>query len=292
VLDVILQILVFGVVLGGVYALASLGIGLAWGLMHNVNFSHGEWIMIAMYSTFWLSTLFGLDPLLLIPINMLLGMAIGAVLQKVIFQSVSNRGGGALMTILSTFGVSLLMTGIAQALWKQTIYTLPNHYVNTYLRVGPVSVSAAYLLTFIFSLVAISAIYFFLKKTLIGKAILATSEVLGDPEAASLMSINTAKTNILALGLAGASTGIAGTLIATFYYITPSVGITWSVLAFVVVILGGLGSFSGLLLSGILVGVLETIGNLILGQAYGYIFVYAVFLLVLYFRPKGLKGRA
>jgi branched-chain amino acid transport system permease protein len=290
-LEVLQQILIFGMVLGGIYALASLGMGLAWGLMHVVNFAHGEWIMISMYTTYWLSVLLHLDPYLLIPINIGVGMTIGAASQKFVFAPVSKRGGGALMTILSTFGISMLMTGIAQALWTQTIYTLPNSYINTSLRIGSISISAAHLNGLVISLVTILAIYLILKKTLTGKAILGTSEITGDTEAASLMGVDTDKIKILSLGLAGAATGVAGTVIATFYYVSPTVGITWGLLGFVVVTLGGLGSFSGLLISGILVGALEAVGDLFLGQAYGYILVYAVFILVLYVRPKGLKGR-
>jgi branched-chain amino acid transport system permease protein len=291
-LELLLQVLIFGMVLGTIYALASLGMGVAWGLMHVVNFAHGEWVMISMYTTYWLSVLLHLDPYLLIPINVGVGMAIGAASQKFIFAPISRRGGGALMTILSTFGISMLMTGIAQALWTQTIYTLTNSYISTRLSFGFVNISAAHLNGLVISVLVISIIYFVLKKTLIGKAILGTSEIVGDTEAASLMGIDTEKIKILSLGLAGAATGVAGTVIATFYYISPTVGITWGLLGFVVVTLGGLGSFSGLLISGILVGLLEAAGNMIFGQAYGYILVYAVFILVLYIRPKGLMGRA
>jgi branched-chain amino acid transport system permease protein len=291
-LELLLQVLIFGMVLGTIYALASLGMGLAWGLMHVVNFAHGEWVMISMYTTYWLSVLLHLDPYLLIPINAGVGMAIGAASQKFIFAPIGKKGGGALMTILSTFGISMLMAGIAQALWTQTIYTLANPYINTRLSFGFVNISAAHLDGLVISVLFILIIYFVLKKTLIGKAILGTSEIVGDTEAASLMGIDTEKIKILSLGLAGAATGVAGTVIATFYYISPTVGITWGLLGFVVVTLGGLGSFSGLLISGILVGLLEAAGNMIFGQAYGYILVYAVFILVLYIRPKGLMGRA
>jgi branched-chain amino acid transport system permease protein len=291
-IEVLGQVLVFGVVLGGEYALAALGMGIAWGLMHVVNFAHGEWIMITMYTTLWLSLIFRIDPYLLIPINILIGLAIGFLSQRFVFAPMSKRGGGWQQTILATFGLSMLMTGLAQALWGQTIYTLPNPYVGTYLRIGFISIPEAHMFGFVISLVTILGIYFFLKKTLIGKAILGTSEVMGDEEAAKLMGIKTSNIKVLALGLSGAAAGIAGTVISTFYYINPGVGITWAALAFVIVILGGLGSFSGLFVSGMIIGVLEAVGNMLLGQAYGLVLVYAVFLFVLYVRPKGLKGRA
>ncbi len=291
-LETLIQVVSFGIILGGIYALASLGMELAWGLMHVVNFAHGEWIMIAMYSTYWISVLFGLDPYLILPLNILVGMLIGSILEKFVFEPVRSGGGGALMSIISTFGISMLMMGIAQALWKQNFYTLPNLYMKTSVRIGYVSISAAYLVGFMLSLIAISAIYLFFKKTLTGKAILATSEVIGDPEAAPLVGIDTKKIKILTLALAGAATGISGTIIATFYYIYPTVGMTWCLLSFVVVILGGLGSFKGLLVGGIIVGLLEVIGSMLLGQAYGYILVYLLFIIILYVRPRGLMGRA
>jgi len=289
--DIVIQLLVFGVVLGGIYAFASLNLGLSWGLMHVVNFANGEWIMLAMYSTYWLSIIFHFDPYLLIPIDILIGIGVGSVLQWLVFEPVSKRGGGALMTILSTFGISMLIIGLSQALWSQTIYTLPNPYVSTRIAVGSISVSEAHLFAFLLSILAMLAVYLFLKKTRTGKAILATSEITGDPVAAGLMGVNTPRIRILSMALSGATAGIAGAVIATFYYVYPSVGTTWSLIAFVVVILGGLGSFSGLLLGGIVVGVMEAMGNLLLGQAYGFILVYVVFLIVLYIRPRGFMGR-
>ena len=290
-LDVVIQLAVFGVVLGGIYAFASLNLGLSWGLMHVVNFANGEWIMLGMYSTYWLSIIFHIDPYLLIPINILLGIAIGVVFQYLVFEPVSKRSGSALMTILSTFGISILLIGVSEALWQQNIYTLTNPYVSTRLSFSSFSISEAHLFAFLLSIVTMCGIYLFLRKTLTGKAILATSEITGDPVAAGLMGVNTPRIRILAMALSGATAGIAGSVIATFYYVFPSVGTTWGLIAFVVVILGGLGSFSGLLLGGIVVGVMEAMGNLLLGQAYGFILVYVVFLVVLYIRPKGFMGR-
>ncbi|MEM2530034.1 MAG: branched-chain amino acid ABC transporter permease, partial [Candidatus Bathyarchaeia archaeon] len=118
-----------------------------------------------------------------------------------------------------------------------------------------------------------------------------TSDLIGDPEVAGLVGIDVVRTRTLTLILAGISTGIAGTLIGTFYYVYPYVGLTWSLICFVIVVLGGLGSFKGLLIAGLIVGVLEGLGSLALGAAYGYILVYAVFLSILYLRPRGLMGR-
>lgn len=288
-LDVLPQILVFGLILGGVYALASLGLGLAWGIMHVINFAHGEWIMISMYLTHWLTMLFGLDPYLAIPISIAFGGLMGFLSQRHLVEPVLK--GGATATILSTLGLSSIMIGVTQALWKSTPRNTPNWYVETALGIGPVRLSLAHLMAFAMSISAITLIYLFFKGALIGKAILATSDLIGDPEVAGLVGIDVVRTRTLTLILAGISTGVAGTLIGTFYYVYPYVGLTWSLICFVIVVLGGLGSFKGLLIAGLIVGVLEGLGSLALGAAYGYILVYAVFLSILYLRPRGLMGR-
>jgi branched-chain amino acid transport system permease protein len=288
-LETLPQILAFGLVFGGVYALASLGLGLAWGIMHVINFAHGEWIMISMYFTYWLTILFGLDPYFVMPINIALGALIGALTQRHLVEPVLK--GGATATILSTLGLSSILIGITQAIWKSTPRNTPNVYVETSLGIGPVRLSLAHLLAFAISIIAITAIYSFFKSALTGKAILATSDLIGDPEVAGLVGIDAAKMRVLTLILAGASTGVAGTLIGTFYYVYPYVGLTWSLICFVVVVLGGLGSFKGLLIAGLIIGVLEGLGSLIFGSAYGYILVYAAFLMILYLRPRGLMGR-
>ncbi|RLE51364.1 MAG: hypothetical protein DRJ21_00285 [Candidatus Methanomethylicota archaeon] len=288
-LDVLAQIIAFGLVLGGIYALAATGLGLAWGIMHVINFAHGEWIMIAMYTTYWLVVLLGIDPFWTMPINIVLVAVIGYFTQKYLVEPVMK--GGALATILTTFGLSSIMVGLAQALWKQNYYATPNPYPAMVLRLGIIRLSAAHLMAFIFSVAVISLVYIFFKKTFTGKAILATSELIGDPEVASLVGINTEKIRLLTLTLAGASAGVAGTLIATFYYIYPYVGLAWCLICFVVVVLGGLASFLGLFIAGLIIGVLEGLGAIIFGTAYSYLLVYAAFLIVLYLRPRGLMGR-
>ena len=262
---------------------------MAWGIMHVINFAHGEWIMISMYFTYWLTILFGLDPYFVMPINIALGALIGALTQRHLVEPVLK--GGATATILSTLGLSSILIGITQAIWKSTPRNTPNVYVETSLGIGPVRLSLAHLLAFAISIIAITAIYSFFKSALTGKAILATSDLIGDPEVAGLVGIDAAKMRVLTLILAGASTGVAGTLIGTFYYVYPYVGLTWSLICFVVVVLGGLGSFKGLLIAGLIIGVLEGLGSLIFGSAYGYILVYAAFLMILYLRPRGLMGR-
>ncbi len=288
-LDMLVQIIAFGFVLGCIYSLAFVGLGLAWGVMHVINFAHGEWIMLTMYATYWLVVLFNLAPYLIIPVNIAIGAMIGFITQKQLVEPILK--GAPLSTILSTFGLSTLLMGVAQALWKQNYLSTPNRYIGISVNIGGVRLSAAHIIAAMVSVATMLGVYAFFKKTLIGKAILATSDVIGDPEVASIMGINAAKVRLLTLMLAGALTGVAGTLIATFYYVYPYVGFTWCLLGFVIVVLGGLGSFLGLFIAGIIVGVLEGIGSMLFGTAYSYLLVYVVFLLVLYIRPRGLMGR-
>jgi len=287
--EVILQVLASGIVLGGIYAIASLGLGLSWGILHVINFAHGEWILISMYASYWLVILLGVDPLILIPINILLGALIGMLTQRLLVET--TKKGGALASILSTFGLSLTIIGSSQLLWKSYARTMPNRYINMVVKMGVVRVSGAHFVSFLVSVGVIMAIYIFFKRTLIGKAILASSEIFGDPEVALLMGVDVRRIRLITMALAGISTGVAGNLIATFYYIHPYIGTLWCILAFVVVVLAGLGSLKGIIIAGILVGILESVGSLLIGTAYSYILVFLAFILTLYIRPRGLMGR-
>ncbi len=288
-LEVLLQILVSGVLLGGIYALASLGLGLSWGIVHVINFAHGEWILLSMYASYWLVNLFGVDPLLLIPLSALIGAGIGVFTQKFLVETTER--GGALATILSTFGLSLTIIGTSQLLWKSYARTIPNRYIEMVIKVGVIRISGAHFVSFLVAIALITSIYILFKKTLTGKAILASSEIFGDAEVALLMGVNVKRIKLLTMALAGISAGIAGNLIATFYYIHPYIGMLWCILAFVVVVLAGLGSLKGIIIAGVIVGILECLGSLIIGTAYSYILVFLAFILTLYLRPRGLMGR-
>lgn len=288
-LETILQVLASGIILGGIYALASLGLSLSWGILHVINFAHGEWILLSMYATYWLVILLGIDPLLLIPLNALIGALIGIFTQRFLVETMER--GGALATILSTFGLSLTIIGTSQLLWKSYARTIPNRYIETVVKIGVVRVSGAHFTSFLVAVALITIIYIFFKRTLIGKAILASSEIFGDTEVALLMGVDVKRIRLITMALAGASAGVAGNLIATFYYIHPYIGMLWCIIAFVVVVLAGLGSLKGIIIAGVIVGILESVGSLLIGTAYSYILVFLAFILTLYLRPRGLMGR-
>lgn len=288
------QLLISGLVLGSIYAAASAGLGIAWGIMHVINFAHGEWIMLAAYLTYWLTVLLGIDPYLSAIITIPTLASIGFIAQEFLVEPVlkartfAERG---LSTILTTFGMSTILIGLALTLWKENYYVTPNIYAGMVVNLLIARISGAHLIAFIGSLILMIVLYLFFKRTFLGKAILAGSEMFGDPEIAQIVGINIKKIRLITLSIAGAFTGASGTMIATFFYVYPYVGLTWSLIAFVAVVLGGLGSFSGLLIAGLIIGILEEIGAFILGSAYSYLFVYTAFLLILYLRPRGLFGR-
>ena len=292
----VIQLIVSGVILGFIYALASLGLGLSWGIMHVVNFAHGEWIMIAMYTTYWAVITLHIDALFALPLAIFIGLAIGYLTQLLLIEPTIPRTKTAeergFASILVTSGESIFLIGLALSLWGSNYYSTPNLYSSIRLNFfDVVFLPGSKVIAAIGSIISVMVIYLFFKKTFTGKAILATSELFGDPEMAQVLGINVKKMRMITLTLSGLATGIAGALISLYFYTFPYVGLIWVMIAFVVVILGGLGSFSGLLLAGIVIGICEEIGSIIFGAAYSYVLVYIVFLLILYLKPTGIFGR-
>lgn len=292
----VIQLIVSGFILGFIYALATLGLGLSWGIMHVVNFAHGEWIMISMYITYWAVTILHVDALIALPLAIFIGLAIGFLTQLLLIEptiprtkTVMERG---FASILVTSGESIFLIGLALSLWRENYYSTPNPYASIRLNFfNVVFLPGSKVIAAIGSILSVMIIYLFFKKTFTGKAILATSELFGDPEMAQVLGINIKRMRIITLTLSGLATGIAGGLISLYFYTCPYVGLIWVMIAFVVVVLGGLGSFSGLLLAGIVIGICEEIGSIIFGTAYSYVLVYIIFLLILYIKPTGIFGR-
>ena len=281
------QALVSGILIGGVYALIGIGLTIIFGVMRVINFAHGELMMGGMYVTFYLFTLAHIDPFLSILITAPVMFVFGALLQKTFI----NRVFDALPQnqILLTIGIGLILSNSVMLAFTSDYKILTTRYSSSSVHVLGISISTPLVISFAITAAITAALYWFLLKTDTGQAIRATAQ---DREAARLMGINVGRMSIIAFGLGSALAGAAGALISPTYYIFPQVGGIFTLKAFVITVLGGMGSVIGATLGGVLIGMAESIGGLYFGSGWKDVVVFVLFLLVLLFKPAGLLGKS
>jgi branched-chain amino acid transport system permease protein len=282
----LIQVIAGGLLLGAVYALFSSGLTLIWGMMNVVNFAHGDFVMLGMYVAFVVWTLMGGGPAAAVPLAAVLLASLGVVCYFALIRHVMR--GPMLAQILGTFGLALLLRYSAFWYFGSTFRTLPETLVGGTLAIGPVRVEASRLLAGIVALAVTAGLHLVLTRTALGSRMLAVAE---DATAAELMGIRPERMQAVAWGLAAGATGIAGALIANFFYVAPTVGETLAIIAFVTVSLGGFGSVPGALVAGLLIGVIESVSAYAAGPIYKDIAVYTLFVFVLWLRPQGLMGK-
>ena len=287
VLATVVQVVVGGLLLGALYALFSSGLTLIWGMMNVVNFAHGDFVMLGMYSAFVMYGAFGVGPAGAIPFAALLLATVGIVAYFALVRHVMR--GPMLGQILGTFGLALFIRYGVFWYFGADFKTLPDTLVGGTFDLGGIRIPASRLLAGIVALMVTAGLHGLLTRTSLGSRILAVAE---DPSAAQLMGIRPERMQAVAWGLGAGATGIAGALIATFFYISPTVGETLAIVAFVTVSLGGFGSVPGALVAGLLIGVIESLSAYWIGAVYKDIVVYSLFVLVLWTRPQGLMGKA
>jgi len=286
-LEIFLQTLASGVLIGLIYALVAIGLTMIFGVMDIINFSHGEFLMFGMYSSFWLYSLYALDPIFTLPLTALFLFGFGVLVYKVIISKIISAP--MVSQLFTTFGMMLLFRGIAQFLWKPDFRTVDHSVVTGSLHIAGFQIGLPQVVAGIGAILVTVGVYLFLTKTKAGAALEATA---ADKDAARLMGIDSQKMFALAWGIGAACAGVAGALLSTFFPIFPEVGANFILIAFVVVNLGGFGSVVGALIAGILVGVIEVVGGFLLGPQYKLAIVLVLFLAVLMFRPQGLMGKA
>jgi branched-chain amino acid transport system permease protein len=286
-MSIFFQALISGILIGGVYALIGIGLTIIFGVMRVINFAHGDLLMIGMYLTFYVFTLLHIDPFLSIVITIPLMFLYGAFLQKVFINRVLN----ALPQnqILLTIGLSLIMSNSVALAFTSDYKILTTRYSSSSVKLLGISISSPLVISFAITVAITAALYWFLLKTDTGQAIRATAQ---DREAAQLMGINVGRMSIIAFGLGSALAATAGALISPTYYIFPQVGSIFTLKAFVITVLGGMGSVVGATLGGVLIGMAESIGGLYFGAGWKDVVVFVLFLLVLLFKPAGLLGKS
>ncbi|MFM1653757.1 branched-chain amino acid ABC transporter permease [Brevibacillus sp. B_LB10_24] len=277
------QVVISGILVGGIYALISMGLNLILGVVRIINFAHGEFLMIAMYISFLLYSTWGLDPYVSAPVVALALFAFGWLVHRVIIQPILDTS--ATVKIFATLGLSITLQNFALMMWNADYRTVQTAYQTTVIRMGEVAVSVPRLIAFLVAVLISLGLFLFLKYTLTGKAIRA---VAMEKRAAALAGIPVKRIYLLAFGIGSGLVGLAGSLLMPIYYVFPTVGTLFVLTAFVVVVLGGMGSMFGAFLGGLLIGLVEALAGVWISPGLKEAVYFAIFILVLLFRPSGL----
>lgn len=288
-LESISQTLVLGILVGALYGLVALGLSLVFGVTKFLNVAHGELLMFGGYASFWVFSLWDVDPFLTIPTTIIALLLIGAILYKVLFARMVKltEENKIQKTLLVGFGLSVILQNLAQRFWTADDRGITASYSGVAFTILDVRFPLVRIASLCTALVFLLALQLFLRKTYTGKAIRATAQ---DWEAATIMGIDIHRVYLLAFVLGAALAGVAGTLVAVNYSIQPAMGLNWTLKALIVMVLGGLGSITGTFVGGLVLGLTESATSLLISNNYREVVGLVLFLLILIFRPQGLFG--
>ena len=287
--SILLSALLNGLTTGAVYALIALGLTLIYGVLHIINFAHGASLMMALYGVYALKERWGIDPYMALPIMVPTMFVLGYAMQRIVINRASH--GKDENILLVTLGLSIVMENFALLFFKSDTRTIETAYTLTTVAIGPeaaqVMVSLPKLVAFAGALVVSALLIVILQRTDLGRAIRAVAK---EKQGARLMGIDVEHVYAMCFGLGLACLGAAACFLLPAYYVNPQVGNGFVLVAFTVVVLGGMGSFAGALLGGLLIGVVESFGGLFLGESLGQVGIFVIFIGVLLLRPEGFFG--
>ena len=287
--SILLSALLNGLTTGAVYALIALGLTLIYGVLHIINFAHGASLMMALYGVYALKERWGIDPYVALPFMVPAMFVLGYAMQRIVINRASH--GKDENILLVTLGLSIVMENFALLFFKSDTRTIETAYTLTTVAIGPeaaqVMVSLPKLVAFAGALVVSALLILILQRTDLGRAIRAVAK---EKQGARLMGIDVEHVYAMCFGLGLACLGAAACFLLPAYYVNPQVGNGFVLVAFTVVVLGGMGSFAGALLGGLLIGVVESFGGLFLGESLGQVGIFVIFIGVLLLRPEGLFG--
>jgi branched-chain amino acid transport system permease protein len=281
------QILTYGVILGVFYGLVTTGLALLFGVMRYLNIAHGSFMMIGGYACYWIFTLWGLDPLLSLPLVMVLMFLVGVLLYRLLFRRLSKVSEERRInsSLIMAFGLILVLDNSAIALWTTNIKILNTSYTSTVYELLGVRIPLAGLIVIGLTALATLALHLFLGRTYVGKSIRATAQ---DWEAASLLGVNIDRMYLICCGISVSLAGLAGTCFILMYPLGPDIGLRWVTYAMVVMVLAGMGNIKEVFYAGLIMATLEQLSSVTIGAEYRGIASLGVFLLILVFRPQGL----
>lgn len=274
-----------GLLLGGIYTLVASGLTLIYGVLHIINFAHGSMLMLAMFGVYYLLTLLGIDPYLAMLIMVPAMFVLGYALYKGLIGRLSS--GKDENILLVTLGLSILIENLALMLFKGDSRTIQVSYSDRMIELGSTLVPLPKLISFGVAMVVCIALGVFMQRTDIGRAIRAVAK---ERVGARLVGIDVERIYAISYGIGLATLGAAACLLMPIFYVSPTIGHVFVLVAFTVVVLGGMGSFLGAVVGGLIIGLTESFGGLFLGESLGQIGISLIFILILLFRPSGLFG--
>jgi branched-chain amino acid transport system permease protein len=284
--QILLPAILNGLATGAVYALVALGLTLIYGVLHIVNFAHGSLLMLALYGVYFLYTLLGIDPYLALPIMVPAMFVLGYALQRTVIATASH--GREENILLVTLGLSIIIDNLALYLWSADTRTINPSYAFETVDLGVAFIAVPKVVSFAGALVITGLLWLLIQRTDLGKAIRALAR---ERRGAQLVGIDADHIYAMSFGIGIACLGAAACLLLPSFYAHPGVGESFVVIAFTIVVLGGMGSFAGALVGGFVIGLTESMGGLFLGENLGKIGVFVIFIGILLFRPTGLFGQ-
>ncbi|NLB53518.1 MAG: branched-chain amino acid ABC transporter permease [Syntrophomonadaceae bacterium] len=285
-MEIWMQILVNGILTGGIFALISIGLTLIFGVMNIINFAHGEFLMISMYLVYWMNVKMGMDPYVAIIFIIPIMFVVGLVVYKATLNPIIERS--ELFTILMTVALMILLQNLALMLWNADIRSINIDYAASAIGTENIRFGITKIASFAIAIGTAIGLMIILSRTWIGKSIKATSQ---NRTAAKLMGVDTIRTYTIAFALGIATVGIAGAALAPIFSIYPTVGTQFGTASFVVVVLGGLGNVPGAIIGGLIIGLIDSISGFLLPVGFKEAIYLGVFLLVLLLKPNGLFGQ-
>ncbi len=283
----ILPAVLSGLMMGAVYALVALGLTLIYGVLHIINFAHGSLLMLALYTVYFLNSYLGIDPYLAIPIVLPLFFALGYALQRGLIGPMSS--GSEQNVLLLTLAVSIIIENLALYFWTSNTRSIDIPYVYDTVELFGAYIPLGRVIAFVAALVVAPLLWAFMAYTRTGSAIRA---VAIEKRGAELVGIDVNHTYAICFGIGTACVSLAACLLLPTFYVTPQVSYTFVLVAFTTVVLGGMGSLPGALVAGLVLGIIESLCGLFLGESLGQIGIFLAFILILLFKPSGLFGRA
>lgn len=282
----IFQSLIDGLLMGGVYALAALGISLIFGVMKITNFAHGALITAGMYVTYECCTILGVTPYIALPLVLVIMFILGFGIQKIFLNPIMGKGGHN--QLLLTQGIAIVIENLLLVYFTANYKSVSVPGFETAIKAGDITINKPKLVAFLFAVLISVGIYFVLNKSDLGRAIRATSV---QAEGATLMGIVVPKINAVAFGIGIVCAGVAGALLTPTQYISPTSGNSYSLKCFVIAVFGGLGNIWGAVIAGLIIGIVESFAALFLGGSWSEMVIYLIFILTLIIKPTGLLGK-
>jgi branched-chain amino acid transport system permease protein len=284
--SILLPAILNGLTTGAVYALIALGLTLIYGVLHIINFAHGSLLMLALYGVFFLHALFGIDPYIALPFAAVALFLIGYGLQRFVIGRASH--GKDENILLVTLGLSVIIENLALYFWRADTRTIETPYSFEVIDFGVAFIAVPKVVALLGALLVAALLWLLMTRTDLGRAIRAIAK---ERQGARLIGVNVDHIFAMSFGIGCACLGVAACLLLPGFYVSPQVGHAFVLVAFTVVVLGGMGSFVGALLGGLIIGVTESLGGLFLGESLGQLGIFLIFIIVLLFRPTGLLGQ-